>query len=149
LITILKIKIKMNPSGETISHPGVITSVDDLHVKVKIASAAACGSCSVKSACGMSEMEDKIIDILREPYREYKAGEAVTVFMKQSLGPLAVFFGYILPFVAVLVTLIIMLQLGFGEGVSGLVSLGMLAPYYIILYFTRNRLKKTFRFYIK
>ncbi len=139
----------MNPNHETVSHPGIVESVDDVHVKVRIASAAACGSCTVKSACGMSEMEDKVLEVIRESGRDFEIGSQVTVYMKQTLGSLAVVLGYILPFVVVLLGLIIGLGLGLSEGLAGLLSIGVLVPYYLVLYLSRNRLKKTFRFYIR
>ncbi len=139
----------MNPNQETVSHPGIVESVDDMHVKVRIASAAACGSCTVKSACGMSEMEDKVLEVTRENGRDFEIGSQVTVYMKQTLGSLAVVLGYILPFVVVLLGLIIGLGLGLSEGLAGLLSIGVLVPYYLVLYLSRNRLKKTFRFYIR
>lgn len=135
--------------NETISHPGVIASVSDKGVNVRIESAAACGSCKVKSACGMSEMEDKIVEVTPDPQKQYTIGEPVTIYMRESHGPLAVFFGYILPFVVVLISLIVMLELGFGEGISGLASLGFLVPYYFTLYLLRDRLRKKFRFFIR
>lgn len=97
----------------------------------------------------MSEMEDKIVEVVHDPEKKYNVGEQVTIYMRQSHGPLAVFFGYILPFMVVLVSLIIMLEMGYGEGTSGLVSLGILVPYYFILYLLRDRLKKKFRFHIQ
>lgn len=136
-------------STETVSHPGVIINVDDQYVAVRISSAAACGSCKVKGSCGMAEMEDKIVDVPKQEGAAYRKGDLVTIYMQQSLGNYAVFLGYVLPFIVVLIALIVMLQMGYSEGFSGLISLGILIPYYFVLFLTRDKLKKTFRFYIK
>jgi sigma-E factor negative regulatory protein RseC len=138
----------MNDTIQNISHPGIIQSIDAHSIKIRIESAAACGSCIAKGSCGMAEMEDKVIEVIQSDDTQYTVGQYVTVSMKQTLGSLAVVLGYVVPFTVVLLTLIIMLQLGFSEGVSGLVSLGILAPYYLVLHLCRNLLKKTFRFYI-
>ncbi len=139
----------MNDTTQNISHPGIIQSIDNQSIKVRIESAAACGSCKVKGSCGMAEMEDKVIEVIKQDDDQYAVGQYVTVYMKQTLGSLAVVLGYVVPFLVVLLTLIFMLQLGFSEGVSGLVSLGILAPYFLVLHLSRNMLKKTFRFYIR
>jgi len=57
--------------------------------------------------------------------------------------------GYIIPFLIVLVTLIVSLNLIGNEGIAGLISVGILVPYYLILYFNRDSLKSAFRFRIR
>jgi sigma-E factor negative regulatory protein RseC len=138
----------MNDTIQNISHPGIIQSIDDQYITIRVESAAACGSCKAKGSCGMAEMEDKMIEVIRSDDKHYAVGQYVTVYMKQTLGTLAVVLGYVVPFVVVLLTLIFMLQFGFSEGIAGLVSLGILIPYYLTLHLCRHMLRKTFRFYI-
>jgi len=66
--------------------------------------------------------------------------------MKQSLGNFAVFLGYILPFLVLLATLIISISAGLSEGIAGLLSLGILVPYFFVLYQLRSKLSKKFSF---
>jgi sigma-E factor negative regulatory protein RseC len=138
----------MSATHEVISHPGIVTSLENGIARVKIQSVAACGSCSVKGACSMAEMEEKIIDIpIAEPDK-YKVGEMVTISMKPSLGNLAVFLGYLLPFLLVLATLIVSIVSGLDQGLAGLLSLSILVPYYLIIHKNKKRLSKTFSFHI-
>ena len=84
-----------------------------------------------------------------EETRGLKVGDKVEVSMRKSLGTKAVMLGYFLPFLLVVATLIISLSLSVGPGLSGLASLSILVPYYMILYRSRNQLKRTFVFYIR
>jgi positive regulator of sigma E activity len=76
----------------------------------------------------------------------YSTGQEVTVVMRELSGFKALFYGYILPFILVLATLIIVYAITGSEALSGLISLGILVPYYITLYFLRDYLKKVFKF---
>lgn len=116
--------------------------------EVMILSKSACSSCQVKGACNMAEMEEKRIFVTLPPAHDFKDGQQVNVVMRQALGNLAVFLGYILPFIILLVTLISFIGLGFGEGIAGLFSLVILVPYYFILYKYKEKLSQKFSFQI-
>ncbi len=80
---------------------------------------------------------------------QYTKGQAVTILFKESKGFTALFFGYVLPFILILLTLIISNSITNNELFSGLLSLSILAPYYTVLYFFRHRLKKVFNFEVE
>lgn len=134
---------------EKIEHTGIVSEVKDNELKVNILQASACAKCSVSGACDISEETEKIISIHNLNPGAYKPGEKVNVFYRQSLGFRALFLGYLLPFLIVLTSLIILTTITQNEGLSGLVALGLLAPYYLILYFTKDKIKKTFAFSIE
>lgn len=115
---------------------------------VNIVSQSACAGCHAKGACTISDSEDKEVEITN--YKgNYKVGQEVTVLFKQSKGFAAVLWGYVLPFVLVLSTLIIALEITGDELKSGLLSLIILLPYYITLYFFRHLLKQVFNFEVE
>ncbi len=134
---------------DTIRHKGVISNVDDRFNYVSIVAQSACHSCQVKSACNISDVDQEIMKIPKIPNDNYKKGQEVYVKMRKSLGTMAVMLGYFFPFLLVLISLIILLNIISSEGIAGLISLGLLVPYYFILYFYRNRLNKTFVFEIE
>jgi sigma-E factor negative regulatory protein RseC len=68
--------------------------------------------------------------------------------MKKSLGGKAVLLAYIIPFIIMMLSLIILTLLNFSELFAGLFSIGILAPYYLVLYLLKNKLSKTFKFTI-
>jgi sigma-E factor negative regulatory protein RseC len=115
---------------------------------VNVVSQSACASCHAKGACNSSDFEDKEIEVTGFN-KSYSPGEVVTVVFKQTQGYAAVFWGYGMPFIVVLFTLIIANLLSVSELLSGLISLGVLVPYYIILYFFRNTFKKVFKFEVE
>lgn len=139
----------MSDPNDIIRHPGLIDKLDDGKIHVKILSQSACASCNSKSMCSVSEMEEKIVEVPNDHSRDYKPGEQVQVVMKKSLAPKAVFLGYFLPFLVVLASLITLMLITGNEGLSALVSLGFLIPYYLIIYRMRDKLGKTFTFTIE
>jgi sigma-E factor negative regulatory protein RseC len=132
----------------TISHQGFVESVTNDLVKVRITSMSACSACHAKGACNASDQEEKIIDALSSG-KTLKVGDWVTVWARESMGFKALFLGYLLPFLLVLTTLIICTSLNLSEIKAGLFSLAVLIPYYTVLYFTRDTVKKSFIFEIK
>ena len=68
---------------------------------------------------------------------------------KESKGFTALFYGYVLPFLIVLITLVVVISITNNELYGGLLSLSVLIPYYIILYLFRHQLKKVFKFEVE
>lgn len=134
---------------EDISHPGIIDKTTNDSVFVKILSMSACSSCHAKSMCSIAEMEEKFIEVKKDSRKKYEVGEEVTVTMKRSLGPKAVFLGYILPFLLLFGVLLAVILLSGDEGLAGLLAIAVLIPYYWLLYIFRNKLSRTFSFMIE
>lgn len=132
---------------ENISHEGIIHKVLKNKITVTIVSASACSSCHANGACNMAEMQEKEIDIYHFN-GDYQPGQLVNVVGKTKQGYKAVFYGYLLPFIFVFVTLIISGIFIKSEGLTGILSLSVLIPYYVVLYFFRNQLKNSFEFEI-
>ncbi|WP_319232140.1 SoxR reducing system RseC family protein [Draconibacterium orientale] len=112
---------------------------------VNIVSQSACSTCHAQGACSVSDFKDKEIEVT-EYKGHYKVGDEVTILFKQSKGFTALIWGYVVPFFVVLGTLIIALEVTGDELKSGLLSLFILVPYYITLYFFRHLLKKVLKF---
>ena len=122
--------------------------VKDSSLIVSIISKAACVSCQVNNSCSISDIEEKEVEISHFT-KEYITGQEVTVLFKESKGFVALVWGYILPFIIVLLTLIVALEITRNELQGGLISLAILIPYYTTLYFFRHRLKKIFTFEVE
>lgn len=133
-----------------IEHKGIITEIlPDKKILVSILSDTGCASCSVKGACSASEVTEKIIEIKNFEQSYFNIGQNVTVYYKQSLGFRALFLAYVLPFIILFSSLIVLFSITKSEGFSGLISISMLIPYFVILYFSKNKIKETFSFSIK
>jgi positive regulator of sigma E activity len=131
----------------SIEHDGIVQKADEKSVTVRISSASACSGCHAEGSCTLAGKEEKIIDI--SGTYNVMAGDIVTVVMKKSMGYIAVALGYIFPFLGVITILIILASLSVPELTAGLASLAILIPYYIILYFFRNRINNKFTFTLK
>jgi sigma-E factor negative regulatory protein RseC len=137
----------MDSSG-IIEHAGVVSKIDGHRITVSFMALSACASCGAKNFCQISEQKEKEIEILDES-GNYRIGDAVHVFMKQSSGLKAVMYGYFVPFL-VMVTGLIAGNFFFArEWQTGLFAVGLAMLYYFCLYFFRRHIAKEFSFYIK
>ncbi len=133
---------------DNITHPGIVEQISGDSIYVKILAMSACSSCHAKGMCSIAEVEEKVIEIKKDPKRDLNEGQEVTVAMQKSLGGKAVFLGYILPFLVLMGVLILVLSLTGNEGIAGLSAILILIPYYWLLYIYRDKLKRTFSFKI-
>lgn len=136
----------MNRDSE-ITHDGIVQSTDSKSVTVMLSPNVSCAGCSASRSCNPSGSDNKLVRV--EGSFNVIPGEKVIVAMKQSLGYSALFLGYILPLISVVLTLIILLSLSFSELISGLVSIAVLIPYYIFLFAFRKLIGRKFSFTLK
>ncbi len=133
---------------ENITHKAFVKEVTDTSLIATIVNKSACSTCHAKGACTVADFQEKEIEISTFS-KNYKPGDEIMVIFQESQGFAALFYGYVLPFILVLVTLIIATAFSNNELVSGLLSLAILIPYYITLYFFRHLLKKVFKFEVE
>ncbi len=138
----------MSVDLDDIKHEGRIVSIDEDTIKVSILSKSACASCHVKGMCSISDMKEKIIDVSCPEDQAFKVGEKVIVSMRKSSGNRAVFLGYFLPFLLLVTALFVFNQVLQEEGIAAILSIGILIPYYIILFIRKEKIKKNFDFFI-
>jgi sigma-E factor negative regulatory protein RseC len=136
----------MSVGDKIVTHPGIIKEVDGNKVSVSVISKAGCASCQIKGSCSVGEVEEKVVEMELPRGFSFKEGQMVTVEMKQSLGTFAVLLGYVFPFLVILLSLILFLQLGLDEGLAGIFSLLMLVPYYGLLYLSKDFFRKKFQY---
>lgn len=129
--------------AKTVSHKGVVVAVDGNKIKVQIESVSACAACHAKGMCTLSDKEDKLIDIECSKAVGKKVGDVVTVVVTQQRGMQAVVLAYILPAIVVILSLVGLLNI-VSEPVAIILSLLLLAVYYLILYLLRNKISSKF-----
>ena len=140
--------MKMASQTECIAKTGVVQSIEGQKVFVKVISVSACATCHAKGACTASDTSERIIEAEIEPGTSLKPGQIVSVQADAKAGNAALFYGYILPFLLVFVVLIIAALLT-TEILAGLISLGVLLPYYAGLYLLRDRMGRRFKFKVE
>lgn len=129
----------------TIDHEGIIASITGTTARVLINSQSACASCHAKGACSAADQQEKLLDV-PVGNADVHEGDRVRVLISRRMGLRAVAFGYIYPFLLVMVLLIALTTAGAGELRAGLISLISLLPYYLGVYLFRDRIGKRFSF---
>ena len=124
-------------------HSGTILKINRDTIIVSLEQNIHCESCRAKGTCGISDSNTKEVEVLNLN-DSFNLNEKVNVVLKKTLGLKAMFWAYLFPFILMFLTLII--ASGFlKEWLAGLLSLCVLIPYYLLLYFLKNSLKKAFK----
>ena len=92
-----------------------------------------------------SDRKEKIIEIYDESGR-FGINEEVIVSARSSMGHFAVILAFIIPLVLVVATIFAGIKISGEEGISGLIGLLILVPYYFILHLFSDKLKRNFVF---
>lgn len=131
-----------------IKHKGTVSKLTDHNIEATIAVSTACDGCHAGSSCGMSDNNSRIITISHSE-KNVSIGDHVSIVGSQSSGLSAVFFAYVLPFIAVMSTLVVSLSIfNTSELRAGLYSILILPPYYLVLYFFKEKFEKKYTFRI-
>ena len=79
---------------------------------------------------------------------QFVTGQPVTVAGAESLGMKAVAFAFGLPLLLLISALITAMVVTGSEKVAAIAALGILVPYYLVLFLLCDRIKKDFQFRI-
>lgn len=134
---------------DKIKHLGIVESINGSYLKVRIVQTSACSACSIKGHCSAAESKEKLIDVYNKSGLACQVGSQVMISGATSLGMRAVMWAFVFPFVVLLVSLLSLCILREDEAVSSIASLCMLIPYYLILFFCREKFRRTFVFVLE
>lgn len=129
-----------------IKHAGVVDAVEEGCVRVRILQSSACSACKVAAHCNASETKEKIIDVMDADASHYQKGDQVMVVADTAVGFRASLYGYLLPLILMVVTLVGVLAATHSEGLAAVSALGILIPYYVLLFLMRNKLRNRLSF---
>ena len=129
-----------------IKHAGVVDGVEGECVRVRILQSSACSACKVAAHCNASETKEKIIDVMDADASHYQKGDQVMVVADTAVGFRASLYGYFLPLILMVVTLVGVLPATHSEGLAAVSALGILIPYYVLLFLMRNKLRNRLSF---
>jgi len=133
--------------NSSIEHWGVVKDVTPKSIKVSLLNVSGCATCHTKATCSVSDIDNKVIDVIN-PGIKFDKGQKVKIAFEKALGPLALFIGYLLPFILLMLVLIITLIITKDEVFAGISSICSVGVYYMLLILFRKRLKDTFTFRI-
>ena len=132
-----------------IVHSGRIIEITPDFTTVEIIVDSACSACHAKSLCGMSEEQEKVICLPTDPYATYSVGDTVQVCTKMSMGLKAVWISYVIPLMILMILILSLSSVIGNEVISGLVAIGGVGAYYLVIWLLRDKLQNEFLFYIK
>ena len=129
-----------------ISHSGIVESISEGCVKVRILQTSACAACKVASHCNASDKKVKIVDVFCDDAATYQAGQEVVVSASKEVAAHALLLGFGIPFLLLILSLILTLKLTGNEGIAALVALASLVPYYFIVWLCKDRIRQQLAF---
>ncbi len=135
--------------NQRITHSGVVDSVEDGCIHVRIVQTSACAACKVASYCNAAESKEKMIDVFCDSVAAYKVGQQVTVSTSGQVAAKALLWAFGVPFILLMVVLVLVLLLTGHEGWAALSALVALVPYYIMLWLLRDRMREQLAFRIE
>lgn len=132
-----------------IRHEGIIDSIDEGCVHVRILQTSACASCKVAGYCNAAEAKEKIVDVFQTDVSAMKVGDTVTVSTTGNIATQALLWAFGFPFILMVTVLVIVLWQTKNEGMAALSGLLTLIPYYGLLFLLRHRMRRKMSFVIE
>jgi len=132
-----------------ISHSGVIESIGNDGVRVRIVQTSACAACKVAGYCNAAEKKEKIIDVSCANSAAYTKGQQVTVSTSGAVAARALLWAFGGPFVVLVGVLIVVLMMTGSEAKAALCALLALVPYYLMLWLLRHKMRRQLSFSIE
>ena len=129
---------------ERVSHEGTVVKVEGNDVFVRIVQTSACASCSLSRHCNSAESKEKTV-VAQAGADSFRVGESVWVSVSSSLGHKAVSLEFGIPLALLLAVVMAVSGLTGNEPVAALCGVGVLIPYYILLYVFRARIGDVLR----
>lgn len=135
--------------ADIIKHRGIVEKIEGSHVIVRIVQTSACSACSAKGLCNASESKEKQIDVY-EMNASYRIGEEVVLCGSTSMGMRAVILAFGVPVLILLTALFVTMKVTDEDALlSAFVALLAIIPYYLALYWMKDKLSKSFSFTIE
>lgn len=135
--------------NQRISHSGMIESIEEGCVHVRIVQHSACTTCKVAGYCHAAESKEKMIDVYCDCATNYQVGQQVVVSTSGQVAVKALLWAFGVPFVLLMAVLLAVLLLTGNEGWAALGALAALVPYYALLWLWRDKMRQQLVFTIE
>lgn len=132
---------------KNITHDGRIIKVEGQQVTVCFIQSSACSGCHAKGICSSQDQAEKIVVADSEGV-EYSVGEKVLIIVSNEMAWSAVVLAFLVPLILAFIALFIAVPLA-GEMMACLITLCVLAVYYVILFLQRDKLNRRVVFTIE
>ncbi|MDP4271314.1 MAG: SoxR reducing system RseC family protein [Bacteroidota bacterium] len=131
-----------------IEHEGIVLSVNDSKVIVRIIKQSACSGCHAKGVCTSVDQSEILLEVSHEAGNLHP-GQKVVLEGRTEMGMKAVLYAFVIPLGLIMTMLFISAAYIPNEILSAVFTLLIVVPYYWGLYLKRDRLKRKFSFRIK
>ena len=119
----------------------MVELITQTHIGVRVTRLSACAGCGLAGHCGASECRRQLVMVPCDKTEDYAVGDRVCVYTTQGSVRTALWAGFGLPLLLLLAGVGIAIGfLGYGEAMAALAGVGVLIPYYILLYLVRRRI---------
>lgn len=125
---------------KNITHEGRVVKVDGREVTVCFIQNSACSGCHAKGICSSQDQAEKMV-VADSQGVEYAVGEKVNIIVSNEVAWTAVVLAFIVPLIIAFIALFVTVPLA-GELTGCLVTLGVLAIYYLVLFTQRNKMNR-------
>ena len=136
-------------SSSEISQRGRIVAITPEVTTVEIVSESACAACHAKGLCSLGDSKAKQVELPTRGWDNYAVGQEVNVVLRASMGHKAVWLAYVIPLLIMVAALLGTLAAGASELLAGLVAIGAIALYYLVIWLLRGRLRNEYIFNIQ
>ena len=131
-----------------IEHTGVVERIDGSKITVVVEQQSACVACHAKGLCS-EQGSRKVIEADSDNPELFSIGDTARVALRSNRMALqSVVWGYVLPFVVLIVALVVAKMLGATDGIAALATLLSVALYYVVLYALRHYFERNIKFTI-
>lgn len=131
-----------------IEHTGIVERIDGRKITVVVEQQSACAACHAKGLCS-EQGSRKVIETDSDNPELFSIGDTARVALESNRMALqSVVWGYILPFVVLIVALVVAKMLGATDGIAALATLLSVALYYVVLYALRHYFERNIKFTI-
>ncbi|MCH3923597.1 MAG: SoxR reducing system RseC family protein [Bacteroidales bacterium] len=119
---------------------GIITSIVEKQIIVRIQKREACSSCAVKSACEKTSTKGKDILVIEKNPELYTVGEKVTVKIPEKKAMKAVMIAFVYPMLLIILSISLTSSVfHLSDPLIALFAVIIILIYYSILYLLRDK----------
>lgn len=133
---------------DRIGHEGIVKSIAEQTIDVRIVSRSACAACHAKSMCGIAETVQKTVTAQRPDF-PVLPGDKVMVYATVRNALYSVMMAYIFPSVILVGTIAGLVAAGYEEITAAAGALTTLSVYFAGLYFSREKIGKKIKFTVE
>ena len=123
-----------------IRQKAIVKDITETEFVLEVCSEEACAACKAKSACYMGSGDASRTVVVANDSRPLRIGQQVCVSLRRTAGMKAVLVAYAVPIIVIVASLLVLQAAKVNELGSGLITLGVLALYYIVLRLVRGKL---------